>query len=78
MKFKNKNVLGKRIYLYDDNDNMICKGVCFEIEDSFDVNKEKGQMFDKNDKLRERRNVVIVNFKVFVLDGLLYVCFCCI
>lgn len=78
MKFKNKNVLGKRIYLNDDNDNMIRKRVCFEIEDSFDANKEKGQTFDKNDKLRERRNVVIVNFKVFVLDGLLYVCFCCI
>lgn len=77
LKSKNKNVLGKRTHSHDDNDNMTRKRVCSEIEDSFDTNKEKGQTFDKNDKLRERINAAIANFKASVSDGPLYVCSCC-
>lgn len=55
---------------------MTCKRVCSEIEDSFDGNKEKGQMFDKNDKMRERINAAIANFKASVSDGPSYVCSC--
>lgn len=66
MKSKNKNVFGKRTHSHDDN--MTCKR---------DGNKEKGQTFDKNDKLRDRINAAFANFKASVSDGPLYVCSCC-
>lgn len=70
-------MLGKRTHSHDDNDNMTRKRVCSEIEDSFDANEEKGQTFDKNDKLRGRRNAAVANFKASVSDGPSYVCSCC-
>lgn len=77
MKSKNKNMLGMRTHSHDDNDNMTRKRVCSEIDDSFDANKEKGQTFDKNDKLRGRRNAAVANFKASVSDGPSYVFSCC-
>lgn len=41
------------------------------------MDKEKGQTFDNDNKLRERINAVVANFIASVSDGPSYVCSCC-